>query len=277
MPRIYVVSDATGSTAERVLGAALSQFDDSGVEIVRHQKVRTAERIREIVDDAARRDGFIIHTLVASELRSLILNRGRAVNVTTIDLMGPLIARLSDLLMASPRLEPGLFNPFDSGYLERVEAMDFTVRHDDGRNVHELDQADLVLIGVSRTSKTPLSIYLGYRGWRVANIPLVYGVPAPKQLFQIPAYKVVALTAEPQRLSSIRQVRAKHMKSAAHGYADLPHVERELAYAYEIFSKRKNWPIVDVTVKTIEETATEVISLIPPPRRLAERKPDYAD
>jgi regulator of PEP synthase PpsR (kinase-PPPase family) len=190
---------------------------------------------------------------------------------------GPLLARLSDLLMASPRLEPGLFNPFDSGYLERVEAMDFTVRHDDGRNVHELDQADLVLIGVSRTSKTPLSIYLGYRGWRVANIPLVYGVPAPKQLFQIPAYKVVALTAEPQRLASIRQVRAKHMKSAAHGYADLTHVERELAYAYEIFSKRKKWPIVDVTVKTIEETATEVISLIPPPRRLAERKTDFAD
>ncbi len=277
MPRIYVVSDATGSTAERVLGAALSQFDDTGVVIVRHQKVRTAEKIREIVDEAARRNGFIIHTLVTAELRSLILNRGRAVNVTTIDLMGPLIARLSDLLMASPRVEPGLFNPFDSGYLERVEAMDFTVRHDDGRNVHELDQADLILIGVSRTSKTPLSIYLGYRGWRVANIPLVYGVPPPKQLFEVPAYKVVALTAEPQRLSSIRQVRALHMKSAAHGYADLSYVERELSYAYDIFSKRKNWPIVDVTVKTIEETATEVISLIPPPRRLAGRQGEFAD
>ena len=270
MPRIYVVSDATGSTAERVLGAALSQFDDADVEVVRHQKVRTPEKIREIVDEAARRNGFIIHTLVAAELRSLILNRGRAVNVMTIDLMGPLIARLSDLLKAPPRVEPGIFNPFDSGYLDRVEAMDFTVRHDDGRNVHELDQADLIIVGVSRTSKTPLSIYLGYRGWRVANIPLVYRVPPPKQLFEVPAYKVVALTAEPQRLSSIRQVRAQHMKSSAIGYADLSHVERELAYAYEIFSRRKNWPIVDVTVKTIEETATEVISLIPPPRRLAE-------
>jgi regulator of PEP synthase PpsR (kinase-PPPase family) len=270
MPRIYVVSDATGATAERVLGAALSQFDDTGVEVVRYQQVRTAEKIREIVDEAARRNGFIIHTLVAAELRSLMLNRGRAVNVMTIDLMGPLLARLSDVLKASPRVEPGLFNPFDSGYLDRVEAMDFTVRHDDGRNVHELDQADLVIVGVSRTSKTPLSIYLGYRGWRVANIPLVYGVPPPKQLFKVPAYKVVALTAEPERLSSIRAVRAQHMKTSATGYADLPHVERELAYAYEIFSRRKNWPIVDVTVKTIEETATEVISLIPPPKRLAE-------
>lgn len=277
MPRIYVVSDATGSTAQRVLDAALSQFDDTGVEIVRHQQVRSAEKIREIVDEAARRNGFIIHTLVAGELRSLILNRGRAVNVMTIDLMGPLLARLSDILKASPRVEPGIFNPFDSGYLDRVEAMDFTVRHDDGRNVHELDQADLVIVGVSRTSKTPLSIYLGYRGWRVANIPLVYGVPPPKQLFQVPGYKVVALTAEPQRLCSIRAVRAQHMKTSAMGYADLTHVERELAYAYEIFSKRKNWPIVDVTVKTIEETATEVISLIPPPRRLAEGIDAFAD
>ncbi len=277
MPRIYVVSDATGSTAERVLGAALSQFDDTGVEVVRYQKVRTAEKIREIVDEASRRNGFIIHTLVAAELRSLILNRGRAVNVMTIDLMGPLIARLSDLLEASPKVEPGIFNPFDSGYLERIEAMDFTVRHDDGRNVHELDRADLVLVGVSRTSKTPLSIYLGYRGWRVANIPLVYGVPPPKQLFEVPAYKVVALTAEPGRHSKIRQVRVQHMKTASHGYADLTHVERELSYAYDIFSKRKNWPIVDVTVKTIEETATEVISLIPPPRRLAGRQGEFAD
>jgi [pyruvate, water dikinase]-phosphate phosphotransferase / [pyruvate, water dikinase] kinase len=272
MPRIYVVSDATGATAERALGAALSQFEDTGVEIVRYQKVRTPEKIREIVDETARRGGFIVHTLVSAELRSLILNRGRAVNVTTIDLMGPLLARLSEMLKASPRTEPGIFSPFDSGYLERVEAMDFTVRHDDGRNVHELDQADLILVGVSRTSKTPLSIYLGYRGWRVANVPLVYGVPPPKQLFKVPASRVVALTATPQRLSSIRQVRVQHMKTASHGYADLTHVEREIAYAYEIFSKRKGWPIVDVTVKTIEETATEVISLIRLPKRMEERK-----
>lgn len=260
--RIYAVSDATGQTAEGVVRAALTQFDASQVEIIRYGGVRTPQRIREIVAEAAHNGGFIVHTLVSEKLRRLILNEGRAANVDTIDLMGPMLARLSELLSMPPRAEPGLFQPFDPAYLQRIEAIDFTVRHDDGQNIDDLPRAEIVLVGVSRTSKTPLSIYLGYRGWRVANVPIILGVEPPPQLFTLPRGRVVGLVIKPERLAELRQARVQHMGISPLGYADLEHIRQEMAYAYHLFERRRDWPLVDVTNKPIEETAAEVVALL---------------
>jgi hypothetical protein len=176
--------------------------------------------------------------------------------------MGPLLARLSELLAAQPRSEPGLFQPFDTAYLERIEAINFTVRHDDGRSVHDLDQAEIVLAGVSRTSKTPLSIYLAYRGWKVANVPLVLGIEPPKELFDLPKRRVVGLVVKPERLAELRQTRVERMGTRALGYADMDYIRKELAFAYNIFERRRDWPLVDVSAKPIEEAATEVVTLV---------------
>lgn len=262
MYHIYAASDATGTTAERVLRAALTQFDPSQVSITRYGGVRSPEKISEIVYEAAGSSGFIVHTFVSAELRRVILREGRAHNVATIDLMGPLLARLSELLATPPRAEPGLFNPFDASYMERIEAIDFSVRHDDGRNYHELDRAEIVLVGVSRTSKTPLSIYLANRGWKVANVPIALGVEPPKELLGLPRRRVVGLIVRPERLSDLRKVRAAHIGTQAQGYADLDYIRKEMEYAYQVFQRRKDWPLVDVTTKSIEESAAEVVALL---------------
>jgi len=265
MYHIYSISDGTGVTAERVVKAALVQFDDPRINITRYGEVRTPEQIRSIIAEAAQTGGFVVHTFVYEGLRRAVLTEGRAQNVATIDLMGPLLARLSELLATRPRSEPGLFKPFDTAYLERIEAINFTVRHDDGRSVHDLDQAEIVLVGVSRTSKTPLSIYLAYRGWRVANVPLMLGIEPPNELFTLPKRRVVGLVVKPDRLAELRLTRVERLGTRALGYADQDYIRKELTFAYEVFERRRDWPVVDVTSKPIEEAASEVVTLLGKP------------
>ncbi|PWH16192.1 MAG: phosphoenolpyruvate synthase regulatory protein [Anaerolineae bacterium] len=260
--RIYTVSDASGATAERVVKSALIQFDAQDVEVIRIGEIRTKEQVYQILAEAAKYKGIIVHTLVSEELRHLMVTEGRLLDVTTIDIMGPLLVRLSEMFSIKPKGIPGGMTPFDRGYLERIEAIDYTVRHDDGKNPHELDDADIVLVGVSRTSKTPTSFYLAYRGWKVANVPIVLGVEPPKELFQLPKHRVVGLVINPQRLAELRKVRIERMGTIAHRYADIEYIHQELAYAYQIFERRKDWPLVDVSLKPIEEAASEILSLL---------------
>ena len=262
MYKIFAVSDATGKTAARVLKAALLQFDSEFVEVIQYGEVRSVDRIREICDEAAREGGFVVHTLVSENLRLHMLDEGRKFNVPTIDLMGPLLIRLANWFESQPKAQPGLFHVIDAEYDRRIEAVEFTVKHDDGRRTPELHLADIVLVGVSRTSKTPLSMYLAHRGWKVANIPLVLGVEPPPNLFSLPKRKVIALTIDPQRLSSLRQVRAERLGTTQKGYADIGTVHREMAYAYEIFDRRRDWPLLDMTAKPIEEAASEIIAIV---------------
>lgn len=262
MVQIIAISDASGITAERVVRAALTQFEGAEVSITRYGGVLSAGQIQEIISEAAHSGGIVVHTLVGEELRRDILNEGRAQSVTTIDLMGPLLARLSELLAIQPLGEPGLFNPFDPSYMQRIEAMNFTVQHDDGHNVQDLERAEIVLVGVSRTSKTPLSIYLAYRGWWVANVPIVLGIDPPPELFELPRRRAVGLVVRPDHLAELRRARVELMGTRIQGYADLDHIRKELVYAYEIFERRRDWPLVDVTSKPIEETAAEVVSLL---------------
>jgi len=267
MTHIYAVSDGTGITAERVVRAALVQFEDHNIQLTRYGAVMTAGRIREIVDEAADSGGFVVHTFVYEDLRHAMLTAGRSKNVTTIDLMGPLLARLSELLATTPRSEPGILEPFDTAYLQRIDAINFTVRHDDGKNIEDLDQAEIVLVGVSRTSKTPLSVFLAYRGWRVANVPIVLDIEPPQELFGLPRRRVICLIVKPERLSELRQARVERMGTGIVGYADMDYIRREVSYAYKIFERRRDWPLVDVTSKPLEEAAAEVVTLISGSRR----------
>jgi len=220
------------------------------------------DRARQVVQEAAESQGFIVHTLVDSDVRQAMLEEGHRLGVATVDLMGPLLARLTELLATAPLSEPGLFQPFDEAYLDWIEALKFAVSHDDGRNTHELPQAEIVLVGVSRTFKTPLSIYLANRGWRVANVPLILGMEPPKKLFTLPKNRVVATMMQPERLAALRGMRAHRLGSGSLGYADLDSVRREVAYAYERIGRRPDWPIIDMTAKSVEEAAAEIIDLL---------------
>jgi len=262
MLRVFAISDGTGITAERVVRAALTQFTDTALTITRYGNVLTQRRVREIVSEAEATGGFIVHTLVSEELRRCVFTEGRKVNVATIDLMGPLLARLSEQLATPPLGKPGLFSPFDPSYMQRIDAINFTVRHDDGRSLFDLDQAEIVLTGVSRTSKTPVSIYLAYRGWRVANVPIVLGLEPPEELFRLPRRRVVGLVIKPEHLAELRRVRVEQMGIHGYGYADLAHVREEMTYAYHVFGRRRDWPLVDVTSKPIEEAASEIVTVL---------------
>lgn len=260
MPKIFAVSDGTGTTADTVARAALAQFD-SQIEVEIRPSVRTSEKIQEVILEAVQTGGIIVHTLVSDELRREMFNAGRSHNVSTIDLLGPLLVRLSETLSATPRARPGLFKPFETGYLHRIDALDFTVRHDDGLLRHNIGEADLILVGLSRTAKTPLSIYLAYRGWKVANLPLVPGLPIPTELFELPQNRVIGLTITSERLLELRVKGEDHPGISPIFYRDPAYIRKEVAYAREIFA-RGNWALVDMSHKSVEEAASEILTLV---------------
>jgi regulator of PEP synthase PpsR (kinase-PPPase family) len=261
MAKVFAISDGTSTTAHTVARAALVQFD-TAVEIDRFREVRTSEKLREIVLNAAAEDAVIVHTLISEDLRTTVLKLCREHNVASVDLLGPLLSRLEEKLHISPKGQPGMLRPFDADNVQRIEAINFAVKHDDGQHIDEIDQAEIVLVGVSRTGKTPLSIFLAYRGWQVANVPLVAEIGLPAQVAALPRRRVVALVAEPERLSRLRRSRIERMSTRAKGYADLDYVRREMAYAHEIFDRHRDWPVVDVTFKSIEESAAEIVNLV---------------
>jgi regulator of PEP synthase PpsR (kinase-PPPase family) len=262
--RIFVLSDGTGQTGKHVLEAALLQFDQP-VMIIRIPHVRTVEQVNELVADAARGHSMIVYTLVAVELRQAVHMAAMERGVISVDLLGGLLAKLQDFLHRTPWGRPGLLYQTDAGYHQRVDAMEFTVQHDDGQKVDDLDAADLVLVGPSRTSKTPVSFYLAYRGWKVANVPIVLGLDPPDTLRDLDARKVVGLTTDPQRLAFIRQERLKNMGAQAPSasYADLRQIQQELRHSLRL-CQRFRWPVVNVTGKAVEETASEIVNLIAP-------------
>jgi regulator of PEP synthase PpsR (kinase-PPPase family) len=173
--------------------------------------------------------------------------------------MGPLLAQLTYQFSDSPSGKPGLFRKLNREYFQRIEAMEFAFRHDDGQRAHELSKADLILLGVSRTFKTPLSIYLAFKGWLVGNVPIISDLPPPQNIFDLPRGKVFCLTTSPNHLSVLRSVRHEHLGGSTGEYADVDYIRKEIAYAKEIFRRRPDWPIIEVTKKPIEEIASEIL------------------
>ncbi|MBN1122442.1 MAG: kinase/pyrophosphorylase [Anaerolineae bacterium] len=260
-PRVlYIVSDATGETAYRVTRAALTQFKDHLVDIRWRQGTRTVEQVKEIVCEAAQTNALIVHSLVIPELRQAILDESRIHSVTIHDVIGPALMHLSDWLEDQPAHRPAVLDQINESYFQRITALEYAVRHDDGRNAGELDRADLVLVGVSRTSKTPLSIYFAYRGWMVGNVPLVMGIEPPDILFKLPRSRVVALTVRADRLATLRSKRQNRLKMKG-SYDSTDAIGDELRHAREIIA-RGGWPTVDMSIKSIEEAASEILELV---------------
>jgi len=259
MYHIFVVSDGTGGTADQLLRAALAQFTETEVNIQRRGGILIEEQVVEVVEEAARVDGFIVHTVVSADMRAAIAYIGRLHNVETIDLMGPLLAQLTYQLSDSPSEKPGLFRKLNREYFQRIEAMEFAFRHDDGQRAHELSNADIVLIGVSRTFKTPLSIYLAFKGWLVGNVPIIFDIPPPEAIYDLPDGIVFCLTTDARQLAVLRRVRDTHLGGSTGTYADVDYIRKELTYANSIFRKGRDWPIIEVTKKPIEEIASEIL------------------
>jgi regulator of PEP synthase PpsR (kinase-PPPase family) len=260
---IWVISDGSGSTAERVLQASLVQFGQREVVVERIPDVRSARLITDIVREAAKKKGLVAYTLVTPELRNEIVTRANESNVPTVDLLGPLLTTLTTFLASSPESKPGLLGQLNHHYFQRIDAVGFTVKHDDGRGVHDLPKADVIITGVSRTSKTPLSMYLAYnKGLLVANIPIILGLDPPPQLFKVDQKKIVGLTANPDLLIRLRQTRLAQMAHADIDYGDASHVIEELKYSHQIFRQNPKWSVIDITGKAIEEMANEVCSVV---------------
>jgi len=258
---VYIVSDATGATGRRVVDAALTQFSGAEVTVEQIAGIDEADEVRQVVKQAASTGGTIVYTMVVPELRQAMLDEGRRQHVVTIDLMGPLLARLSESLELAPLARPGLLRQIDQSYLQRLEAIDYTVRHDDGRNPADLPQADLVIVGVSRTGKTPLSIFLAYRGWHVANVPIIKDLDPPPPLSEVDRNRIIAVTIQPHRLAELRQARVNRLaRGVSLDYARVEHIQEELDWA-ALIVRRERWPVVDVTNKSIEESAAEIVAL----------------
>lgn len=259
---VYAISDATGKTCETVVQAALSQFKTTRIILKTISNVRSLKQINKVVEMAVAVDGIIIYTMVSTELRQKLSELGRLHAVPTVDILGPVLTRFTDFFEISPLAQPGLFRQLDSDYFKRIESLDYTIKHDDGIGVSALNEAEIVILGVSRTTKTPVSIYLSYRGWKVANIPIILDFQLPEELFSIDQDKIIGLNINPNRLHLIRMERQSKLNNCDLGdYTDPEKIKSEIAYGLRIYQENC-WPVVNVTYKSIEETATDIMRII---------------
>ncbi len=258
-PNLYLLSDATGETAEKMVMAALTQFRKKDIRITRISHVRTKNAIYEVLDDALNNQGLVVYTIVNREMAQMVHDECNSLGIPSIDLITPLLVKFSEFLGRDPGETPDLLHGVDEEYFRRVEALEFTIKHDDGQEVRNLTKADIILAGISRTSKTPLSVYLAHRGWKVANVPLVKGVAPPPELFTVDPARVAGLVIDPQRLVELRASRLRNLgQDPKAAYADFEEIEEELAAAKKIF-RQQQWVVVNVTGKAVEETANEVL------------------
>ena len=267
---LHVISDATGETATRVVQAVERQFPDLEFEVIRHPRIASADDVQLAAARARGRRAVVVYTLVEPHYRELMRTLCRRYRLHYCDLLGhPLdaVARVSGL---PAKMEPAARPVLDSTYFNRMAAIEFAVRYDDGLGSHGLEEADIVLVGVSRSSKTPLSIYLGYLGYKTANVPIVRGVEPPAELWELDRSKVVGLTIDAETLAEIRSERARNMRGPRRAYAELVEIYEELEQA-EIVHRRLGCPVIEVSNLAIEETAHRIITLVER-RRLTSKK-----
>lgn len=256
---VFVLSDGTGETADQMIKAALVQYQREGLKIIRYKNVRSEGQVAAIFEEATSVQSILVYTVVSDDLRVFIQRLSSQSGILCVDLLGPLLELLGKFLVRDPHSQPGLFHQVNEYYFKRIEAIEFTVKHDDGRYADNLADADVILVGLSRTSKTPLSVYLSYKGWKVANVPVVKGIPLPEKLFQVDQRKIIALIIDVDTLSRIRRERLIKMgQDASSDYASHPHIQEEIDYCKDLYRRNRRWPVFDVTGKALEETATEV-------------------
>jgi len=258
--RVYIVSDSLGETAERVVHGAAIQFEP-GVRIDRVPHVSDKAGIDRVISRAALGNSMIVYTMVRPELSEYLALSAERAGIPHVDVMGPVLTALRTLLGSEPRLIPGLSHRLDQEYFARVEAVEFAVKYDDGKDAKGIREADVVLLGVSRTSKTPVSLYLANHQLKVANVPLVPEVPVPGEVFREGRLKAVGLVIDPDLLMSIRRQRLKSLGLGSSAqYATMERIVVELEYAWDVFNRLK-CPVIDVSNHAVEETATRVLEL----------------
>jgi regulator of PEP synthase PpsR (kinase-PPPase family) len=261
--RIILVSDGTGETAAQMTKAAMVQFQDHDVYFSRFKNIRNDTQIDAVITEAETDRALIIFTLVSPQLRALLIKKAAEKQLAVVDLLGPLLKGLAGYFGFEPKAIAGLLHDVNEEYFHRIDAMEYTIAHDDGRDVTELEKADLVILGISRTSKTPLSMYLSHQGWKVANIPLIKGFEIPREVYEIDQRRVVALTIDAHDLLVIRRARLQRLGQERGGdYADPDKVIDEIEYANEVFRRNRRWPVINVTGKALEETASEISRLM---------------
>lgn len=260
IPIIYVVSDSVGETAELVTKAAISQFNGSGMALKRFPYVEDKEHIDEVLSLVAMDQGMIAYTLVKPDMRDYMKEQALKEGIYAVDLIGPLMDQIQVFSGKTPLCEPGLVRKLDEDYFKKVEAIEFAVKYDDGRDPRGLLKADIILIGVSRTSKTPLSQYLAHKRLKVANVPLVPEVDPPEELFEIPLEKCFGLKISPEKLNYIRRERLLSLGlNDKASYANIERIKEELAFFEKVVNKIQ-CPVIDVTNKAVEETANVILN-----------------
>ena len=262
--KIIIASDSVGETAELVVSACTSQFDHYGTntDIVRYPYIETRENIDEVIQMAKDESAIVVYTLVKREIRDYIYEEAKKHDIDAIDIMGPLMNVLIKQTGTQPCCEPGIVHKLDEAYFKKIEAIEFAVKYDDGKDPKGIPKADIVLLGISRTSKTPLSQYLAHKRYKVMNVPIVPEINPPENIYDIDPKKCVALKISKEKLNSIRKERLKQLGLGDNArYASEKRIEEELAYFNEIV-ERIGCPVIDVSDKAIEETANVIINMV---------------
>jgi regulator of PEP synthase PpsR (kinase-PPPase family) len=273
--KIIIISDGTGETASLMTKAAVIQFSERDIHYTRYKNIRTQVQVEAIFEDAAQRHDLIVYTLVAPELRKATQELSARYGVPAIDLLGPLLNHMAAFFESKPKDQPGLTHAVNDNYFKRIAAMEYTIFHDDGKVMDGINEADIVILGISRTSKTPLSMYLSMQGYKVLNIPLVRGIPVPKEVHSTDPNKIVCLTIQAEVLHTIRKARldrlGKDPRDHSHNesYASMEHIVGDIEYANDLFKQNRKWPVFDVSGKALEETAAEIIRIVQTRQKIA--------
>jgi regulator of PEP synthase PpsR (kinase-PPPase family) len=256
--KIHIISDATGQSALHILRAALVQFEHARARIAVFHDVATKARLKKILDQSREDGALVAFTFVKKEMRDYAMEYCGRHSLYHLDILGPLISNLSSYLGREPLETPTLLRKVDDRYFKRIEAIEFSINHDDGRGAERLREADIVIVGLSRSSKTPTSFYLAQEGYKVANVPIVPGIPLPDELTEIDQHKIVCLKIDPEVLQKVRRARQKRSGMDA-SYTDFKKIFAEVEYVQELLRKHRTWKVVDTTNKSVEETAWEII------------------
>jgi [pyruvate, water dikinase]-phosphate phosphotransferase / [pyruvate, water dikinase] kinase len=260
-PIVYVVSDSVGETAELVVKAAASQFNETTIELRRVPYVEDQQTVREVVALAKDNNAIIGFTLVIPEIKKFLVEESAREGVPAVDIVGPMINKMSAVFNQQPRNEAGLVHKLDEEYFRKVEAIEFAVKYDDGRDPRGILKADIVLVGVSRTSKTALSQYLALKRLKVANVPIVPEVEPPEELFKVSTSKCYGLRISAEKLNDIRRERLKALGLDDHAnYANMNRIKQELEYFDKVID-RLGCKVVDVSNKAVEETANYILNI----------------
>lgn len=259
---IYLVGEGTGETISRIARAALAQFPRSRVAVRTFFLVTNKSTVSRIVREAQESGGLVAFSIVEASLRDYLVTEARRRGITAIDVIGDFILQLSLFLGEKPSAKPGGQYILDENYFRRIDAINFAVSHDDGKNIAGLTSADIVLVGLSRTGKTPLSTYLANQGWKVSNVPLHPDVVAPQELFRVPPRKVFGLIISVESLVRMRESRIRQMgMPLSSHYADPVRVSAEIEWSRQFFALHPKWNVLDISNKAIEETSAAILSL----------------